>query len=136
VGARHHAARGADERPSRPGGVDAVVLVRPVARHDDILGYDAGSMALRSGDDYLASLRDGRAVFLDGRRVKDVTRHPWFAASTWPFAVSTLTAGVAMAWQPRTTMPPSRSRTTPRCRNGSGCRCAGRVRSIWGGTIA
>src|SRR5262245_29507446 len=35
---------------------------------------------MRSGDDYRASLRDGRAVYLDGERVDDVTRHPAFAA--------------------------------------------------------
>jgi 4-hydroxyphenylacetate 3-monooxygenase len=35
---------------------------------------------MRSGDDYQASLRDGRAVYLDGERVDDVTRHPAFAA--------------------------------------------------------
>ena len=34
---------------------------------------------MRRGADYLASLRDGRAVFLDGERVQDVTRHPAFA---------------------------------------------------------
>jgi hypothetical protein len=36
---------------------------------------------MRRAADYLASLRDGRAVFLDGRRVDDVTRHPAFAES-------------------------------------------------------
>ena len=35
---------------------------------------------MRRGDDYLAALRDGRSVFLDGERVKDVTTHPAFAA--------------------------------------------------------
>src|SRR5438445_9958118 len=34
---------------------------------------------MRSGDAYVASLRDGRAVFLDGERVDDVTKHPAFA---------------------------------------------------------
>lgn len=34
---------------------------------------------MRSGDEYVASLRDGRAVFLDGERVDDVTKHPAFA---------------------------------------------------------
>ena len=34
---------------------------------------------MRSGDDYVAGLRDGRAVFLDGERVDDVTKHPAFA---------------------------------------------------------
>ena len=35
---------------------------------------------MRSGADYLRGLRDGRAVFLDGERVKDVTVHPAFRA--------------------------------------------------------
>src|SRR5262245_59941559 len=35
---------------------------------------------MRSGDDYRAALRDGRAVYLDGERVDDVTKHPAFAA--------------------------------------------------------
>jgi 4-hydroxyphenylacetate 3-monooxygenase len=47
---------------------------------------------MRSGDDYVASLRDGRAVLLDGERVDDVTKHPAFAepirriAQTWDAA--------------------------------------------------
>jgi 4-hydroxyphenylacetate 3-monooxygenase len=34
---------------------------------------------MRSGAQYVDALRDGRAIFLDGERVKDVTRHPAFA---------------------------------------------------------
>ena len=34
---------------------------------------------MRRGDHYLESLRDGRAVYLDGERVGDVTKHPAFA---------------------------------------------------------
>jgi 4-hydroxyphenylacetate 3-monooxygenase len=34
---------------------------------------------LRRGDDYVASLKDGRTVYLDGERVKDVTTHPAFS---------------------------------------------------------
>jgi 4-hydroxyphenylacetate 3-monooxygenase len=33
---------------------------------------------MRAGADYLAALRDGRSVYLDGARVKDVATHPWF----------------------------------------------------------
>src|SRR5436309_6552833 len=33
---------------------------------------------MRGGDAYVASLRDGRAVYLDGERVDDVTKHPAF----------------------------------------------------------
>lgn len=38
-----------------------------------------GKVSMRRGDEYVASLRDGRAVFLDGERVADVTTHPAFA---------------------------------------------------------
>lgn len=34
---------------------------------------------MRTGNDYLASLRDGRAVFIDGERVEDVSAHPAFS---------------------------------------------------------
>ncbi|MGH7278781.1 MAG: 4-hydroxyphenylacetate 3-hydroxylase N-terminal domain-containing protein, partial [Candidatus Rokuibacteriota bacterium] len=34
---------------------------------------------MRAGADYVAALRDGRTVFLDGERVGDVTTHPAFA---------------------------------------------------------
>jgi 4-hydroxyphenylacetate 3-monooxygenase len=37
------------------------------------------SLGMRPAADYVASLRDGRAVFLDGERVADVTTHPAFA---------------------------------------------------------
>jgi 4-hydroxyphenylacetate 3-monooxygenase len=35
--------------------------------------------AMRGGREFLDSLRDGRAVYLDGQRVADVTAHPAFA---------------------------------------------------------
>jgi paerucumarin biosynthesis protein PvcC len=35
-------------------------------------------MGLLTGDEYLASLRDGRDVYIDGERVDDVTTHPAF----------------------------------------------------------
>ena len=35
-------------------------------------------MALRTGEDYRESIRDGRAVWVNGERVKDVTVHPMF----------------------------------------------------------
>jgi 4-hydroxyphenylacetate 3-monooxygenase len=34
----------------------------------------------RNGDEYIRGLRDGRAIFLNGERVTDVTAHPAFAA--------------------------------------------------------
>jgi 4-hydroxyphenylacetate 3-monooxygenase len=36
------------------------------------------SSGMRTGSEYLRSLRDGRAIFVDGERVKDVTTHPAF----------------------------------------------------------
>ena len=33
---------------------------------------------IRSGDEYKASLQDGREVHIFGKRVKDVTSHPMF----------------------------------------------------------
>jgi 4-hydroxyphenylacetate 3-monooxygenase len=38
----------------------------------------AGAKPLRSGADYVASLKDGRHIYLDGERVSDVTAHPAF----------------------------------------------------------
>ena len=49
---------------------------------------------MRGATHYLDSLRDGRAVFLDGERVNDVTKHPGFAepirriAQTWDLAAA------------------------------------------------
>jgi 4-hydroxyphenylacetate 3-monooxygenase len=40
-----------------------------------------GAAALRTGEDYLRALRDGRQVYVDGERVEDVTRHPAFAGA-------------------------------------------------------
>src|SRR5438876_3787975 len=37
------------------------------------------SLAMRRAAEYVASLRDGRAIFLDGERIADVTKHPAFA---------------------------------------------------------
>ena len=34
---------------------------------------------LRTGEDYIQSLRDGREVWIDGEQVQDVTTHPAFA---------------------------------------------------------
>src|ERR1700745_1539884 len=34
---------------------------------------------LRTGQDYMESLRDGREMWIDGERVADVTTHPAFA---------------------------------------------------------
>lgn len=37
--------------------------------------------SLRTGEEYLRSLNDGRAVFFDGERVKNVATHPAFAGA-------------------------------------------------------
>ena len=34
---------------------------------------------MRTGQQYLDSLKDGRAVYLEGEKVADVTTHPAFA---------------------------------------------------------
>jgi aromatic ring hydroxylase len=39
-------------------------------------------MALRTGAEYLKALRDGREVYLDGRRIEDVTAEPGLAVAT------------------------------------------------------
>src|ERR1700722_118431 len=41
---------------------------------------DHGSV--KTGADHLASLRDGREVYIDGERVADVTAHPAFRNAT------------------------------------------------------
>ncbi|AMN40165.1 4-hydroxyphenylacetate 3-hydroxylase family protein [Rhodoplanes sp. Z2-YC6860] len=41
---------------------------------------------LRTGDDYLQSLRDGRCVYIGGERVDDVTAHPAFRNTARSFA--------------------------------------------------
>jgi aromatic ring hydroxylase len=43
-------------------------------------------MALRTGAEYLQALRDGREVYLDGRRVADVTSEPGLARVAHTFA--------------------------------------------------
>jgi 4-hydroxyphenylacetate 3-monooxygenase len=65
---------------------------------------------MRSGRQYVESLRDGRAVFLDGERVDDVTKHPGFAepirriAQTWDLAAA------AEAQAPTTYVDPATAR--------------------------
>ncbi|GCB51260.1 4-hydroxyphenylacetate 3-monooxygenase [Streptomyces sp. NL15-2K] len=47
----------------------------------------------RSGQEYLESLRDGRAVWLDGELVKDVTEHPAFRNTARSMRTSTTWRG-------------------------------------------
>lgn len=43
-------------------------------------------MGLRTADEYLESLRDGREVYYDGERVPDVVAHPVLGLSARHFA--------------------------------------------------
>jgi 4-hydroxyphenylacetate 3-monooxygenase len=65
---------------------------------------------MRSGDDYVASLRDGRAVFLDGERVDDVTKHPAFAEPIRRVARTFDLAGAPEAQASTTFVDPSTGR--------------------------
>ena len=83
-GARQH------RRPALPGAADAARGHRRSRRGrargaghprlHDRHGRAGGAAAvtLRSGDDYRESLRDGRAVWIEGERVADVPSHPAF----------------------------------------------------------
>lgn len=42
---------------------------------------DQNGTKLLTGDEYLESVRDGRSVYIDGEKVKDVTEHPAFRNS-------------------------------------------------------
>src|SRR5687767_15798574 len=44
--------------------------------------YSTGRKRPFTGDEYLASLRDGREIYIYGERVKDVTTHPAFRNTT------------------------------------------------------
>jgi 4-hydroxyphenylacetate 3-monooxygenase len=75
---------------------------------------------MRTGRDYLESLRDGRTVFLDGERVEDVTRHPAFAGVTasvarWYDAAADPARGM-QAPHPETGEPVNRAFLIPRSR--------------------
>ncbi len=56
---------------------------------------------MRRGEDYVAALRDGRVVLLDGERVKDVPAHPAFAAPIRTVA-ATYDAARSTAGEPAT----------------------------------
>src|SRR5580658_8485042 len=47
-------------------------------RHATTSAPNPGRNNMRTGAEYLRSLNDGRRVFVDGERVKDVTTHPAF----------------------------------------------------------
>jgi 4-hydroxyphenylacetate 3-monooxygenase len=65
---------------------------------------------MRTGSQYLESLRDGRAVFLDGNRVDDVTKHPGFAEPIRRLAATWDLAGAASAQAETTYVDPATGR--------------------------
>src|SRR6267142_1327450 len=56
---------------------------------------------MRTGREFLESLRDGRAVYLDGERVTDVTSHPAFGEQIRQ--VATMYDLARERWDPDTT---------------------------------
>ena len=46
-------------------------------------------MGIRTGEEYLKGIRDGRSVWLDGELVEDVTAHPALAGCAQTLARST-----------------------------------------------
>jgi len=55
---------------------------------------------MRTGAEYLRSLKDGRRVFIDGERVKDVTEHPAFAQAARSIAsLFDIAADPALAYE-------------------------------------
>jgi 4-hydroxyphenylacetate 3-monooxygenase len=77
--------------------------------------------ALRTGEAYLQSLRDGRQVFVDGERVKDVTRHPAFAraarslANLYDIAAAPEKRERMTFISPKTGLPVLRAYQIPKC---------------------
>src|SRR5262245_42690642 len=88
---------------------------------------------MRRGDQYVESLRDGRAVYLDGERIADVTKHPAFVepirriADRYDAARTDEARSITTCVDPttgqrhgRTEPPPATpSRTSPRIRRSS-----------------
>ena len=76
----------------------------------------------RTGTQYLESLRDGRAVYVNGERVKDVVEHPAFRgaarsiASLYDLAASPERRDVMTYPSPRTGRPVNRAFQLPRDR--------------------
>jgi 4-hydroxyphenylacetate 3-monooxygenase len=89
---------------------------------------------MRSGDAYVAGLRDGRAVYLDGERVDDVTKHPAFVEP-----IRRIAETYDRAKPPRVTRPsrsPIRRRGAPqqhvaRPALGRGSRARRRLHRFW-----
>lgn len=76
----------------------------------------------RSGEEYMASLRDGRSVILDGERVGDVTTHPAFSeavqsvARLYDIAHNPATREIMTYPSPRDGRPVNKAWLIPRSR--------------------
>src|SRR5881296_1889653 len=62
-------------RGGRLTGPDSIIAARGLSL---FAGCGKVGPLMRNGDAYVASLRDGRSVYLDGERIDDVTKHPAF----------------------------------------------------------
>ena len=103
-------------------------------------GHPATARRPYTGAEYLASLRDGREVWIDGERVADVTTHPAFRNSARSVArlydamhdaetsdlldARTATGSTPTASSCRRTRSTTCSRRARRSRTGRGCRTA------------
>lgn len=80
----------------------------------------AGASSLRTGAEYLRSLNDGRAVFVEGERVKDVSRHKAFreaarsVARLYDIAAAPENRELMTFTSPKTGAPVHRSYQIPR----------------------
>ena len=96
--------------------------------------------ALRTGDEYLRSLNDGRQVFVDGEKVADVTGHPAFreaarsVARLYDIAAAPENRELMTFASPRTGEPVLRGYQIPRnpCRS---ARAAAVLREMGGGDL-
>lgn len=94
----------------------------------------------RSGKDYIEGLRDGRAVFIDGERVEDVTTHPAFAgtvrtvAALYDLAHDPANREVMTFASPATGEPVNRAFQIPR--GVEDLRARRRAIEVWAGATA
>ena len=82
-------------------------------------------MALRTGAEYLQALRDGREVYLDGKRVDDVTTEPGLSIVGRTFARMYALVGAnqeALTWRDEEGRPVSGTWLQPRDRDQLGWR--------------
>lgn len=84
-------------------------------------GAAGAATGLRDGKSYLAALRDRREVYVDGRRVEDVTTHPAFAPAARTLAelydLAADPASDMRAIDPETGVETNRIYLTPRSRD-------------------